>query len=99
MYHTKLFLIFITLLIILNDTYSQSIRVDTIHNEIQNTVGNENWLYLTNKLKELKISATGNVTIVHIGDSHIQGGYLTNTVRSQLYKDYGVADIGWVFPY
>lgn len=39
------------------------------------------------------------ITIVHLGDSHIQGGYFTNRVRSLFYDTYGIKERGFVFPY
>lgn len=39
------------------------------------------------------------ITIVHLGDSHIQGGYFTNRVRSLFSDAYGIKERGFVFPY
>lgn len=38
------------------------------------------------------------VNILHIGDSHIQADFLTNTVRQLFQKDFGNAGRGLVFP-
>ena len=39
------------------------------------------------------------VSIVHIGDSHIQANYLTGKVRTLLQSNFGNAGRGVVFPY
>jgi hypothetical protein len=38
-------------------------------------------------------------SILHIGDSHIQGDYLSRTVRYRLQKQFGEAGRGLIFPY
>lgn len=51
------------------------------------------------KLSLLKATNTGTVSIVHIGDSHIQADLLSGTVRSGLQEFFGNAGRGLVFPY
>lgn len=51
------------------------------------------------KLEVLKKSGEGTVNIVHIGDSHLQAGSLTATVRKGLQSFFGNAGRGMVFPY
>lgn len=41
----------------------------------------------------------GKVNIVHIGDSHIQGDFLTNHIRSLLGRQFGYGGPGLLFPY
>src|SRR5574337_34106 len=41
----------------------------------------------------------GTVSIVHIGDSHIQADYFTSVVRNSLQQFFGDAGRGLVFPY
>jgi LysM repeat protein len=50
-------------------------------------------------LDSLKIENTLKVNIVHIGDSHIQGDYLSRTVRYRLQSEFGCGGRGFVFPY
>jgi hypothetical protein len=38
------------------------------------------------------------INIVHIGDSHIQADFLTNTIRQLLQKEFGNAGRGLIFP-
>ncbi len=51
------------------------------------------------KLAALKKTKKGVVRIVHIGDSHIQSGYLAEQVRSRMQQFFGNAGRGLVFPY
>lgn len=51
------------------------------------------------KLRALKTDRTGVVTIVHIGDSHIQADFMTAIVRERLQGLFGNAGRGLVFPY
>ena len=52
-----------------------------------------------NDLDSLKLIGKGKVSIVHIGDSHIQADFLSGTVRKNLQKQFGNAGRGFVFPY
>jgi len=51
------------------------------------------------KLYALKKSGNGVVTIVHIGDSHIQADFLSAVVRNNMQQFFGNAGRGLVFPY
>lgn len=50
------------------------------------------------KLHSLKTNGKGKVSIVHIGDSHIQGDYLTQPLRRNLQQEFGNAGRGLVVP-
>lgn len=52
-------------------------------------------------LNRLAHDRDGKVTILHIGDSHIQAGFLSEKIRNlfQQTDSYGNAGIGLVFPY
>lgn len=50
------------------------------------------------KLYQLRKTKKGSVTIVHIGDSHIQADLLTHTARQLLQKQFGNAGRGFIFP-
>src|SRR5690606_19372189 len=39
------------------------------------------------------------VNVLHLGDSHIQAGFLPVTTGAALQKEFGNAGRGWVFPY
>jgi len=51
-----------------------------------------------NKLLKLENGDTSQVSIVHIGDSHIQADFLTREVRKNLQLRFGNAGRGLVFP-
>lgn len=51
------------------------------------------------KLYELYMHPTEEVNIVHIGDSHIQAGFITERIRKDLQQVFGNAGLGFVFPH
>lgn len=62
----------------------------------------ENAAYLTplyQKLYEQRIQGGKTINIVHIGDSHIQGNFLTREVKDRLQSAFGDAGRGLIFPY
>jgi lysophospholipase L1-like esterase len=68
-------------------------------NTVFNRVVNGNMYLFYKKLQALKKSDSGLVSIVHIGDSHIQPDFLSSVVRSNLQAFFGNAGRGIVFPY
>ncbi len=52
-----------------------------------------------NQLDSLVEHADRKVSIVHIGDSHIQADYLTGTARKNFQQHFGNGGRGFVFPY
>lgn len=58
---------------------------------------------LFSKLDSLEEGEQTSITIVHIGDSHLQAGYLSEKIKAQLYRHYAPTDSilspGLVFPY
>jgi lysophospholipase L1-like esterase len=67
-----------------------------VFNRIENTAGLDSFFQ---KLYTLKTTGTGIVSIVHIGDSHIQADFLSGVVRTDLQQFFGNAGRGLVFPY
>jgi lysophospholipase L1-like esterase len=65
-------------------------------NTIENTAGLDSFYQ---KLYTLRTTGNGIVSIVHIGDSHIQADFLTGIVRTNLQEFFGSAGRGLVFPY
>lgn len=62
----------------------------------------ENDPYLVNfltKLDTLESSKTGIISILHVGDSHIQADLFTGTLRRKLQQQFGHAGRGLIFPY
>jgi lysophospholipase L1-like esterase len=70
--------------------------VRAIFNRVQNSSGLDNFY---EKLHQLKTADSGTVSIVHIGDSHIQADFLSGVVRTGLQEFFGDAGRGLVFPY
>ena len=70
--------------------------VNTVFNRIQNS-GSLDSFYM--KLASLKKKGNGTVSIVHIGDSHLQAGFISGVVRNGLQEFFGNAGRGLVFPY
>jgi lysophospholipase L1-like esterase len=70
--------------------------IRSIFNRIQNNSGLDSFY---KKLYRLKSSNNDAVSIVHIGDSHIQADFLTAVVRNGLQDFFGDAGRGLVFPY
>lgn len=73
---------------------SSSIYIDN-KNYIGNLDSGKNWHSFASAVKQ----RNRNLTIVHIGDSHIQGGYFTNKFRELMAQSYGIKERGFVFPY
>lgn len=61
----------------------------------------EKWNLLFHKLDSLVFEGTGNVSMLHIGGSHVQGGFLTDRLRARFAEmSAGVTgDRGFLFPY
>lgn len=72
---------------------------DVTKNVMLNYQGDTTWLRFTEKIAKVMAEGKGNVNIVHLGDSHIQGGYFSNRFRELLAEKYGAAGRGFVFPY
>jgi hypothetical protein len=70
--------------------------VRTVYNRISNA-GNLDSFF--KKLYQLKTTNTGVVSIVHIGDSHIQADFFSGILRDGLQDFFGNAGRGLVFPY
>lgn len=51
------------------------------------------------KLYKLEKNKLGKINIVHIGDSHIQADFFTNTIRQALQGRFGDGGVGFSFPY
>lgn len=51
------------------------------------------------RLYALRCGADSVVSILHVGDSHVQGGFWTARVREHLHRDFGNAGRGLIVPY
>lgn len=70
--------------------------INTIFNRVLNNTALDSFYQ---KLYHLKSTGKGTVSIVHIGDSHIQADFLSNEVRHGFQDFFGNAGRGLVFPY
>jgi lysophospholipase L1-like esterase len=70
--------------------------VRAIFNRVQNSTGLDAFY---EKLYRLSSTDSGTVSIVHIGDSHIQADFLSGVVRNGMQDFFGDAGRGLVFPY
>lgn len=71
-------------------------------NDEQNTklfVNQKQLSTLFDKLYLLETGQINKINIVHIGDSHIQAGFFTGTIRNALQEYFGDGGIGLTFPY
>jgi lysophospholipase L1-like esterase len=76
------------------DTVLEVLRMD------YNVLSNDSTLLpFFEELARLKNKERGNISILHIGDSHIQGDYLSGAIRTGLQDIFGNAGRGLVFPY
>jgi len=58
-----------------------------------------NWDKFKNKIQLARMDPTTTVSMLFVGDSHIQGGYSTNEIRELLRNDNFNAGRGCFFPY
>lgn len=70
--------------------------VSSVFNRIFNNTGLDSFYQ---KLYTLKKDTASTVSIVHIGDSHIQADFLSGVVRNEMQDFFGNAGRGLVFPY
>lgn len=99
-------LLFLFLFVISNVIFSQEkskwgkLALDSLKiNSIQLDT-TKNLVLFVDKLKSLKNQTLKkDVSIIHIGDSHIQGGAFTNTIKIGLENYFGKGGIGLVFPH
>lgn len=70
-----------------------------IHKESDYILNIRNLDSVFQKLFDLKKEKKGVISIVHIGDSHIQPDFMTGLIRTNLQKFFGNAGRGIVFPY
>lgn len=78
-----------------NDTVGYSIFQEE-RNEIENI---EHLKPFFQKMMRQRVFGGEQINIVHLGDSHILGNYLTAEVRQRLQRAFGDAGRGIIFPY
>ena len=100
--------IFIILLSLITFSIKSQSLCDTlpfINCDTNKIVINKNDLNIYNlitKLKSLKTDKNSSLQIVHIGDSHLQAGFLTEKIKQELYQYFSkdtIASPSFIFPY
>lgn len=72
----------------------------SVNEKEESIFANEPLLFpLFEKLHNLETKKENKVNIVHIGDSHIQADFFTNTIREGLQREFGNGGFGFTFPY
>ena len=71
--------------------------VDSAANVIADSVGT--LMPLMEKLRELQCGGEETVSILHIGDSHVQAGFFTGRLRELFQSDFGDAGRGLIIPH
>lgn len=70
-------------------------------NKLEVPVRNDNWTTLFDKMESIAFHGKGKVSVVHIGGSHVQAGFLTDRLRENftgmLYGARG--ERGFVYPF
>jgi lysophospholipase L1-like esterase len=80
-------------------TVRDSARFNFVRNE-QNIIQNSEVLTpFFKKMLEQRLRGGQKISIVHIGDSHVLGDFLTQLVRNRLQDEFGNAGRGLIFPY
>lgn len=91
---------FIAILSALGSQLSAQVADTSLFNLERNRIENAQSLnYFFEKLDWLESKNIGNVSVLHIGDSHIQADMLTQPIRIGLQKRFGNAGRGLVFPH
>jgi LysM repeat protein/lysophospholipase L1-like esterase len=70
--------------------------IDRSFQEIKNPIILQDFFQ---KLKDLETGKRDQITIVQIGDSHVQGPYFPQYIRQGIQNKFGNAGRGFVFPY
>jgi lysophospholipase L1-like esterase len=65
-------------------------------NRIEN--GTESLQGFYDRLFDLQERRQGKAVVLHLGDSHVEAGYMTGAVRSALQQEFGCAGHGWIIP-
>jgi len=74
-------------------------RYSFIHEPINVILNSGHLSGLMEKLYDLKKNGNRTISILHIGDSHLQADFITSEIRTTLHKFFGNAGRGLVVPY
>jgi len=92
------------LLLFFNFYWAQELKnypfIKTENNFLHNAINNPDFEFFCHKLNLLKQKNLHQVTVVHIGGSHVQGGTWSNVFESEWQKNFNTHGGGYfVFPY
>lgn len=59
----------------------------------------ENWCQFMRHLEALRLGKDTVISIVHLGDSHIQAGHFSGHLMRLLHQEFGNAGRGWIAPF
>jgi LysM repeat protein len=80
----------------MEDLQINPLLIDRSFQEIKNPIILQDFFH---KLKDLENEKRDQITIVQIGDSHVQGPYFPQYIRQGIQNKFGNAGRGFVFPY
>ncbi len=75
-----------------NGLWFISLEKNRIENETESLQG------FYDRLFDLQERRQGKAVVLHLGDSHVEAGYMTGAVRSALQQEFGCAGHGWIVP-
>ncbi len=80
-------------------TSADTVSYDFIQQDANQIENAEHLEPLFQKMYEQRVHGGKKISILHIGDSHIMGNYLTREVRARLQNAFGDGGRGLIFPY
>jgi lysophospholipase L1-like esterase len=75
-----------------NGLWFISLEKNRIENEAEYLQG------FYDRLLDLQERRQGKAVVLHLGDSHVEAGYMTGAIRSALQQEFGCAGLGWINP-
>lgn len=85
--------------LIMNSLTNAQLEYTPNHQSNKLILESTNFTLFAKKIEELKNGHLSKIRIVHIGDSHIQPGLITDAIQDKFQNDYGNGGRGLVFPY
>ena len=76
--------------------------INCVENRITLDTNNQSLDQFKNKISSIQSNNNQQVNIVHIGDSHLQAGFITEKIKQTLFENFGqdtTASPGFIFPY
>ncbi len=100
---TKLYLFLLVVVPLITNAQESCDSLYFLQCKKNKIVMNSNIEGLAEKFRKLKKDSGEKLSIVHIGDSHLQAGFFTEKIKQDLFQHYMVDDTiatpGFIFPY